>query len=170
MKHKLLLVAAFYIRLFTSWLPDTPFVMRFRGRLYSILMRKSGRNFQVAENVSFKGIQYLTVGDDVYIGPNCQFILRVGCSMGDRVLIGPNCVIVDGNHGFDGLSYRYAHGSRGAVELGSGSWIAANCVLTQSCKVGERTVVGACSVVVGDLHPDSIYVTVKAQRIVVRGE
>lgn len=168
MKHKLLLIAAFYIKAFTGWLPDAPFVMRFRGWLYSFLMNKAGRNFQVAANVSLKGIEYLSVGDNVYIGPNCQLILRVGCIIGDGVLVGPNCVIADGNHGFDGVSYRYAQGKRGVVEVGSGSWIAANCVLTQSCRVGERTVVGACSVVVGGLHSDSIYTSAKAERIAIR--
>lgn len=165
MKHNLLLIAAFYIKVFTGWLPDAPFIMRFRGWLYSFLMNKAGRNFQVAANVSFKGLQHLSVGDDVYVGPNCQFILVVGCSIGNGVLIGPNCVIVDGNHGFDGASYRYAQGKRGVVEIGSGSWISANCVLTQSCSIGERTVVGACSVVIGQLRSDSIYVSPKVELI-----
>lgn len=170
MKHKLFLILAFYIRFFTSWLPDAPFVMKLRGKIYSFFMRKTGRNFQVAANVSFKGIQHLSVGDDVYIGPNCQFILCVGCSIGNAVLIGPNCVIVDGNHGFDGVAYRYAQGKRGVVKIGSGSWIAANCVLTQSCCIGERTVVGACSVVVGHLRSDSIYVSPKAECILLNAE
>lgn len=168
MKHKAFLVITFYIRFFTGWLPDSPVVMRLRGFLYSFFMREAGRNFQVAANVSIKGIQYLSVGDDVYLGPNSQIILLVGCNVGDSVLIGPNCVIADGNHGFDGRSFRTAHGRRGVVEIGSGSWIAANCVLTQSAVVGERTLVGACSVIVGKLEPDSIYVSSRASHLKVR--
>lgn len=163
MKHKFVLVISFYIGVITSILPDFPMLMRLRGLLYSLFMVSSGENFQVSRGVSFKGLEQLAVGNNVYIAPNCKFILRDGCNLGDDIMIGPNCVIVDGNHGFDGSSYRYNHGKSGLITIESGCWLGANVVVTQSARIGRATVVGANSVVSGNLKPESVYVARKAE-------
>ena len=141
MRHKLFLVLSFYVRFFTAWLPDTAFTMRLRGWLYGRMMKQVGRNFQVAEQVRLRGLENLAVGDDVYIGPNTTVLLRTCCEIGDNVLIGPNCVIVDSNHGFDGISYRFARGRSGKITIGEGAWLAANVVVTQSATVEPGIVI-----------------------------
>lgn len=147
MKHKIFLVVSFYIRLFTSWLPDTPRVMRCRGKLYSLFMGSCGTNFQVAEMVTLRGLQNIHVGNNVYIGPNSTFFIRTGCFIEDNVLVGPNCVVVDSNHGFDGDSYRFARGNSGAVTIREGAWLAANVVVTHSTTINEKVVIPPNSVV-----------------------
>lgn len=141
MKHKLILILSFYVKIATCLLPDAEITMRFRGRLFGLLMKKAGRNFQVAENATLRGLENLSVGDNVYIGPNATFLLRKACVIGSNVLIGPNCVISDSNHGYDGKSYRFAKGRTGEVFIGEGSWITSNVVITRGATIEPRTLV-----------------------------
>lgn len=147
MRHKLNLVASFYIKLITGILPDMEPTMRFRGWLYSMLMEKAGKNFQVAEQSTLRGLRNLSVGDNVYIGPNATMLLREKCEIGDNVLIGPNCVIADSNHGFDGESYRFARGKSGAVMIGSGAWITSNVVITRGATIPEKAIIAPNQVI-----------------------
>jgi acetyltransferase-like isoleucine patch superfamily enzyme len=160
MKHKLALIYAFYVNFLTAWLPDAPSIMRMRGVFYSFFMKGKGKNFQVSSGVVFKGLEYLEVGDNVYIAPRCCFILRVGCKIENNVLVGPGCVIVDGHHGYDDCTgYRFAKGKQGPVLIGEGSWLAANCVVTQSTVVGKNTLLGANTVASGEMCSQSVYVS-----------
>lgn len=140
-KHKIILILSFYIKIATSPLPDAELTMRFRGWLFSLLMKKAGKNFQVAEQATLRGLENLSVGDNVYIGPNATFLLREGCTIGDNVLIGPNCVISDANHGFDGRTYRFARGQTGSVFIGEGAWITSNVVITRGASIEPSSVV-----------------------------
>ncbi|WGL29295.1 acyltransferase [Pectobacterium brasiliense] len=151
----------------TAIFPDVPFLMRLRGALYTLFVPKNkcGKNFQVSSNVVIKGVEYLFVGNDVYIGPNCVILLRNSLVLQDEVMIAPNCVIADGNHGLSGGSYRYAKGNNGPIFIGKGSWIAANCVILHTTKIGESTVIGAGSVISGDFKSNSIYVSHKPKKL-----
>jgi len=118
-------------------------------------MKGCGRNFQVSSNVIIKGLEYLKVGNDVYIAPSCQLILREGCSIGNEVLIGPNCVFADGNHGVNQGSYRFYKGASGSIHIGNGVWLAANCVVTHSSFIGDSALIGPLSVVRGKVPSGS---------------
>lgn len=155
MRHNLNLVLSFYIGFFTAFLPDAPSVMRFRGWLYGQLAKGRGKNFQVAQSATLRGLENLVIGDNVYIGPGTILLLRHGCRIGDNVLIGPNCVISDANHGFDGSSYRFARGKGGPITIDDGAWLAANVVVTQSAYVPSRVVVGPNEVFRGDKIDDT---------------
>lgn len=141
MKHKITLIISFYINLLTSIFPDSVLTMRFRGFLYSLIMRDCGSNLQVATGVIIRGTSNITIGDNVYIGPRCTFFIRKDCFIGNDVLVGPNCVFVDGNHGFDGSSYRYAQGAVEAIRIGDGSWITSNVVVSRGANIASRTII-----------------------------
>lgn len=157
MKHNLLIVYCSVIKVVTSILPDIPLLMRFRGFLYSIFAGSRGRNLQIGSNVTIKGLECIHFGHDIFIANNVNIYSRKSITIGDKVLLGPNVVVVDGNHGFDGTSYRYRKGRMGDVCIGSGSWIGANCVVLHSTIIGAGTVIGACSVVSGEYDENSVY-------------
>lgn len=146
-KHKIFLVLSFYIKVATCLLPDAEITMRLRGWLFGLLLKKRGKNFQVAEQATLRGLENLIVGDNVYIGPNATLLLREGCTIEDNVLIGPNCVIADANHGFDGKSYRFARGQIGTIFIGEGAWITSNVVITRGAVIEPCSVVRPNSVV-----------------------
>lgn len=134
MKHKLLLIYSWFIRTILYFFPDMPIIMRFRGFLYGLGMKKAGRNFHVTNDVFIKGLEQISVGDDVIIGNHCIMLASSTLNIGDQVLIAPNVVIVTGNHSFANGSYRFGKAVRGDINIGKGSWIAANCtVAANSC-------------------------------------
>ena len=157
LKHNLLIVYCSVLKVVTSIFPDIPFLMRLRGFLYSIFASSHGRNLQIGSNVTIKGLECIYFGNDVFIANNVNIYSRKSIVIEDEVLLGPNVVVVDGNHGFDGASYRYKKGRVGEVRIGSGSWIGANSVVLHSTTIGAGTVIGACSVVSGSYDENSVY-------------
>ena len=57
------------------------------------------------------------------------------------------------------------YGKKGPIEIGSGSWIGANCVLLPGVTIGERAVVGAGSVVIEDVEPETVVGGIPAKHI-----
>ena len=103
------------------------------------------------------------------IGEHCFF--NVGCSVtciesvtiGNGCTFGNNVVIVDHDHDF-------RNENRGCfvaspVSIGKNVWIGANTVILRGTKIGDNCVIGAGSVVKGDIPANSIVVQKRLQRI-----
>lgn len=102
-------------------------------------------------------------------GPNTD----VTCSL-NAVTIGAFCSIArnvsiqEYNHRFDGMSSYLMHKnvfkepvvkdlySRGPVEIGNDVWIGSHCVVLGGTKIGDGAVVGANSVVSGEIPPYAV--------------
>lgn len=89
--HKLSIFYSWFIRTITYFLPNFPVIMRFRGFLYSLMMKECSYNFQVHSSVHINSLWGLKVRESVYIGPN-TVIIAVDVEIGNHVLIGPNCL------------------------------------------------------------------------------
>lgn len=147
--HKFNLIYSHLVRLSLIIFPDTPSIMRFRGWMYSFVMKKCSKNFQVAASAILRGLEKISCGDNVYIGPNTYVMARERIVIESEVLIAMNVVIVDGNHGKDNItnSYRFARGYQEQITIGKGAWITANCVITAGSVINEGEIVPPCSVV-----------------------
>ena len=133
---------AWFVRITTNWLPDAPCFQRFRGRLYSLAMRQCGRKFQVASDVRFTRLRNLSVGNDIYIGPNTAPVV-----IEDEVLVAHKIMITTTNHTPIDGSFRHGEGKSAPITLKRGCWIGAHAVVLPGVTVGRGTVVGANSVV-----------------------
>lgn len=164
MKHKLLILYCWLVRTFLIFMPDIPLIMRFRGWLYGLGMRKCGANFQVAHDVNIKCIDRMCVGNDCYIA-NGVIILGSGTIvLESEVQIGPRCVLASGNHISVNGSYLNRNGDTGQIYLCQGSWIAANCTLAKGAKLPRNSALGANSFLASNLKtPDSVYGGVPAK-------
>jgi acetyltransferase-like isoleucine patch superfamily enzyme len=89
-------------------------------------------------------------------------ILNLGCMVAasDRVQIGRHCMfanycfLTDADHRFDDPDLPVTWQGmvpKGPVRIGDNCWFGTNCVITGGVTIGERTVVGANSVVTRDL-------------------
>lgn len=145
MRIKLSIIYSWLVRTLTILLPNIPVCMRFRGFLYSLMMKRCGRNFQVAASVIFNSLSGLSVGNDVYIAHNCVLI-GLDIEIGDKVLIGPNCVISSANHTFHEGAYRFGKSDPRQVRIGHGAWIAGNCSVIGGSTLPAESVLGAGSV------------------------
>jgi acetyltransferase-like isoleucine patch superfamily enzyme len=145
MKVKVSIIYSWLIRSLTYFLPNFPFIMRFRGFLYSLMMKKCGRNFQVTASTMFNSLAGLVIGSDVYIGPH-TIIIAVDVIIGNEVLIGPSCVISGGNHSFINGSFRFGPTICSSVLISDGSWVAANCTITSGSVLPPRSILAANAV------------------------
>ncbi|WP_313264658.1 acyltransferase [Sphingobacterium sp.] len=126
MKHKISILYSWLVRTLLYFLPNLPLIMRFRGFLYSLMMKHCGKNFQVASDVYFGSLSKLHIGDNVYIAPK-NVVIALELTIHDNVIVGPSCVISGGNHKFDGLSFRWLKSTVEKVTIREGCWIAGNC-------------------------------------------
>lgn len=156
---KLNLFYSYIIRTSLIALPDIPFIMRFRGWLYSFFMRECGKNFQVSSTSVIRGLQNISVGENVYLAPNCYLLSRESIVIEDEVMVAINSVIVDCNHGFNNGSYRFSRGKQKKITIGKGTWIAANCVVTSGVSIGNGCVIGAGCTVQSDIPAYSKLIT-----------
>ncbi|MGS0706917.1 acyltransferase [Acinetobacter sp. ANC 3781] len=132
--------------MFTKFLPDIPLFMKFRGFLYSLMMKKCGKNFQVCSTVYINSLTGLEVGENVYMAHN-SVLLGKEINIDDEVLIGPNSVIVSGNHTYLNGSFRFGPSSSKPIFIQKGVWIGANCTILAGSIIPCCSIIGAGSVV-----------------------
>ena len=101
---------------------------------------KIGRNFYSNTNLTVVGSAPITIGDDVFIGPN------VTIASGVHALVAEERIIRAYE---DGVYHDYEYGK--PITIGSRVWIASNVVICAGVHIGDDTVIGAGSVVTQDI-------------------
>jgi virginiamycin A acetyltransferase len=100
------------------------------------------------------------IGSNVTINSGCVFYTGNGIHIGNSVLIAANCVFAPTNHEFESRDTLIRHqgfkASRGGIIVEDDVWLGANTVLLDGTKIGVGAVVGAHSLVRGELQPFSI--------------
>lgn len=100
------------------------------------------------------------IGERCYINSGCVLYSGNGIRIGNDVLIAANCTLAPVNHAFrnhDQLIREQGFGpSRGGIVIEDDVWIGANCVLLDGAVLRRGCVVGAGSVVRGELPPFGI--------------
>jgi acetyltransferase-like isoleucine patch superfamily enzyme len=79
--------------------------------------------------------------------------------IGDHCMFANGCFISDANHRFDDPSRPVPYQgftSKGPTRIGDNVWCGANVVITSGVTIGERSVIGANSVVLDDVEPFTI--------------
>jgi acetyltransferase-like isoleucine patch superfamily enzyme len=101
---------------------------------------------------------FIRIGDDVGISGG-SICATAGITIGDGVLIGANTVIVDSDfHPLASGQRRYAREGIGSapIVVEDNVFIGMNCTILKGVTIGRNAVVGAGSVVSGDLPPYSV--------------
>jgi acetyltransferase-like isoleucine patch superfamily enzyme len=103
----------------------------------------------------------LTVGDHSFIGHGCTFTVGRSVTVGARCLLARDVKVYDlDGHPLDAA--RRAAGERPdqddcrPVTLGDDVWVGTGALILKGVTVGDRSVVGAGSVVTGDVPPDVV--------------
>lgn len=102
----------------------------------------------------------VTIGDRCLIGKGTGIVGHDAIEIGDDVFTGHNVYITDANHGYEDLDLpigRQFEDPR-PVRIGAGSWLGHGTIVLPGASIGRHVVVGAGSVVTGDLPDFSVAV------------
>lgn len=126
-------------------------------------------SIRIGEGTSIMSGSYLYAHDcsKLIIGSHCSFNHNVMLAaaggeivIGNDVLIGPNVVLRAADHAFASteVPIRCQGHLPGRIVIGDDVWLAANVVVTSGVTIGHGCVVGAGSIVTGDLPPMTVCV------------
>lgn len=102
----------------------------------------------------------LRIGNRVVINVGCYISGEGGLTIDDDAMIGPNVHVLSAGHAIHGGDEVVARNplSYGAIHIGKGAWIGANCTILQGVCISNGAVVGAGSVVTRSVPPFAVTV------------
>jgi virginiamycin A acetyltransferase len=107
------------------------------------------------------GLGDVVIGEKSHVNSGTVIYTGNGISMGRSVLVGANCTLAPSNHQFERadmpiIDQRFKP-SRGGIVIEDDVWIGANCVILDGAVIRKGAVVGAGSVVRGELRSYTVY-------------
>lgn len=130
-----------------------------------------GTRIEIGEEVfidSFVRINPSGGAGDLLIGPRCYINSGTviytgnGIVLGEGVLIAANCTLAPTNHEYRSRSRTLLQQgflpSKGGIVIESDAWVGANSVVLDGARVRQGAVIGAGSVVVGEVQAYSVNV------------
>lgn len=107
------------------------------------------------------------IGDRCLIGKGSGIVGHLQIEIGDDVWTGHHVYLTDQNHGYRDLSVPISRQSmpERPVRIGSGSWLGHGTIVLPGSTIGRHVVVGAGSVVTGDLPDFAVAAGVPARVI-----
>lgn len=138
-----------------------------RGSIFRI-----GKRSEIDSFVKFKpagGSGDVIIGDDCFINSGTVIYSGNGLKIGNNVLVAANCTFAPTNHAFSDASSVIAKQgfaeSKGGIVIEDDVWIGSNCVILDGTTIGTGTVIGAHSLVSGEIESFSVYAGNPAMRI-----
>ena len=123
-------------------------------------LNKIGENCDLHLRTTIFYPERVSIGSNVYIGPNAEINGLGEIVIKSGVIIGPNLVIHSANHRFRNsttIPYdEYFDFKKVTVE--ENVWIGGNVIITPGTQIGEGCIIGAGCVVSGKIPPLSIVV------------
>lgn len=134
---------------------DTEYVMS----LVRKIVAKIGQDSYIVPPFRCDYGNHVFIGNNTYINYNCCFLDSAKVTIGDYVYMGPNCNIFTPCHPIHHeLRKEKVTEYALPVTVGSHSWIGGDVVITPGVTIGENCVIGAGSVVTKDIPDNSIAV------------
>lgn len=134
---------------------DTEYVMS----LVRKIVAKIGQDSYIVPPFRCDYGDHVFIGNNTYINYNCCFLDSAKVTIGDYVYMGPNCNIFTPCHPIHHeLRKEKVIEYALPVTVGSHSWIGGDVVITPGVTIGENCVIGAGSVVTKDIPDNSIAV------------
>lgn len=157
-----------YTRVFINKVACSYFIPnKFRKTLLNVCGMKLDKNSRVMSNCFFD-TNLISLGENSFINRFCQFH---DAGYGAKVSIGNDCMVAM-NVNFCTVSHEIGDSKRRAsksfikdINVNSGCWIGANCVILPGVTIGEGCIIAAGSVVTKDCKPNTMYAGVPAKEI-----
>ncbi len=121
-----------------------------------------GKNVEIVYPFDIRGKEFITIGNDVFIGPRVLMGAAKGAEIliEDAVMFGPEVKLIGGDHRYD-LPDKFIKdsgvGKQGPIVIGKGAWLGAASIVLKGITIGEGAIIGAGSVVTKDIPPNQIW-------------
>ena len=125
-----------------------------------------GRGCQIHKGVELNPFGgSITLGENVWLGPNLVIYGHGGVEIGDDCLLSMNVVILSSNHQIPNRErhIRWEQDQLRPTQIGKDVWIGANAVILGGVTIGDGCVVAAGAVVTKDLPAYSVAMGVPAR-------
>lgn len=154
-----------YVHLISK-LPYSP-GNRLRKTILTNLLGNLGEGSNISNNVKIIAPEKVFIGEEVGIANKVILDGRGKIKIGDYSLIGFESVIVTSTHNYQNkdMPIRKQGMYKKEIEIGSDVWVGARVMILPGVKIGNRSIIGANSVVTKDIPHDCIYGGVPAKFI-----
>ena len=133
---------------------------------------KLGSNCKLEHAISFKfdGIwkpgPSIIIGDNNFIGNNCEFNIKESIVIGNNNLIASGCRFVDHDHGIAiGELMKDQLCKEVHITIGNDVWIGANAIILKGITINDGAIIGAGAVVNKSIPLNEIWAGVPAKKI-----
>jgi len=152
----------YLIHLVHTLLDLTPWFVR--GACVRAMLGRAGRHIHIDHRVYLKFPWLVEIGDDASINRGVEFYPDFfgghRIVLGNNVRVAPNVRFHAAAHEIGDLGYRH---TGAPIRVGDNVWIGAGALLLPGVTVGDRSVIGAGSVVTRDVPPDVVAAGVPAR-------
>ena len=135
---------------------SSPADVELRRQTLTALVGGHGERFWVEPPFYCDYGVHLSVGDRVFVNFNCTFLDCARITVGSDVLFAPGVQIYAATHPLDWQTRRRWLESARPVTVGSDVWVGGGATLLPGVTVGDRSVIGAGSVVTRDVPSDCV--------------
>ena len=125
-----------------------------RARLLRALLPQAGTELGVTPPFYCDYGTNITLGDHIFFNFNCTILDVAAVTIGSRTLFGPGVQVYTATHPLDyqerasGLEYAKP------IRIGEDVWVGGGAIVCPGVTIGDRTVIGAGSVVTKDIPAD----------------
>lgn len=142
--------------LFNSVVDLLPHFLRFV--IFKILLKKLGKNVLIDFKVYFRYLKKISIGDNVEINRGCQFfpsykIKNAKILIKDNVIIAPNVIFFGAGQNPRNIADNVAED----IIINESVYVGGGSIIRYGVEIGKNSIIGAGSVVVGNIPPNCVY-------------
>jgi acetyltransferase-like isoleucine patch superfamily enzyme len=128
-----------------------------------------GHNVTIYPDCMFFGDGLIEIGDNVDIGKGTIIYAsqsRGGVTIGNNTIIAAQCYIIDMDHGIEKNEIiQNQPNTIAKVSIGKDCWLGANVTVLKGSHIGDGAIIGAKTLVKGEIESYSINVGIPARKI-----
>ncbi len=129
-----------------------------RKKILKEILGNTKENFLIEQPFYCDYGYNVTLGENFYANHNLVILDPGKVTIGDDVFIGPNCGIYTAGHPLEYLERNKGLEYAKEVNIGNNVWIGGNVVILPGVTIGDNVVIGAGSVVNKDIPSNSLAV------------
>ena len=136
-----------------------------RGKAFQQLIPSQGKNVWIEPPFQCDYGSNIELGDKVYFNFNCIILDVMKVRIGADTLIGPAVQIYTAMHPTDWKQRAAGPEYAKPVSIGTNVWIGGGAIICPGVSIGNRTIIGAGSVVTRDI-PDDVFAAGNPCRVI----